>query len=399
MTKVLVCDDENGLRQVLVNLLKPMGYTVFQAEDGNQAITTIRSESPDLLLLDMRLPDMDGLEILAEAKKIHPSMPVVMLSGFGDVETAVGAIKKGAYDYLSKPFRVDDVRSVVKKALEAGAAAPVAAAAGSAPAASPQIVRKSAGKGLSKKVKIGGAVAAGLLVILGSIWALKGILVSAPPDKEFSVPYQNPTALFFFNDNLWISDWVAESIYKHNLDDNLTVAQIYALPGSHPTGLTWDGSSLWSCNSWEGKIYKHNLDDKLTIAKSYDSPGPEPSGLFWDGVNLWVCDVKEAKIYQLRVSADTLPVVNEFASPGPKPIGFFSDGTSFWSADTETNNIYKHAKDAKLTVKNIYVAAPYRDKRVFISGLTFDGKNIWSCADDNSAIYRHNIKNLQQIKF
>ena len=73
---ILVCDDESGLRQVLVSLLKPMGFTIYEAEDGATAISTLKSQKP-----------------------------------FGDVETAVGAIKRGPFDYLSKPFRVDDVKS------------------------------------------------------------------------------------------------------------------------------------------------------------------------------------------------------------------------------------------------------------------------------------------------
>ena len=87
MAKVLVVDDEPGMRQVVLNVLKTEGHELFSAEDGKQAIELAKNESPVLVMLDMRLPDMDGLEILAEIKKMLPNTQVIMLSGFGDVES------------------------------------------------------------------------------------------------------------------------------------------------------------------------------------------------------------------------------------------------------------------------------------------------------------------------
>ncbi|HOW27521.1 MAG TPA: response regulator [Elusimicrobiota bacterium] len=404
--KILICDDEPGMRLVLTNVLKPEGYNIFTAEDGATAIESVKREKPQLMLLDVRLPDMDGLEILANVKKISPAMPVIMLSGFGDVESAVGAMKSGAFDYLSKPFRVDDVRKLVQKALGAQtlskdglmtAEKPAASSASTAEKLLSNAQKKPAG---SKSVGLAvGAVA--LLALLGGGYFLfqkKGGLTVQ--DKEFSVPYRNPTALCFDGgESLWVSDWVSSSLYKHKVDDAMSVSQIFQLPGGHPTGIAWDGSSLWTCNSWERKIYKHTLDASLSVAAEYPSPGPEPSGLYWDGVNLWVCDFKEAKFYRLKVSEEGLSVINAYDSPGPHPIGLFSTAENVWSADSETDMIYRHAKDNTLTVQNIYVAAPYEDKKLHLSGLGWDGKSLWTCADENDRIYRHALKNLKEKKF
>jgi DNA-binding NtrC family response regulator len=118
MVKILIMDDEPALRNIVYNMLKPLGHSLFTAEDGRQAIETGHKEVPDMALLDMRVPDMDGLEVLAELRKINPNIKCIMLSGFGDVETAVNSIKLGAFDYVSKPFKIDEVLKVVNRAIE-----------------------------------------------------------------------------------------------------------------------------------------------------------------------------------------------------------------------------------------------------------------------------------------
>lgn len=119
MAKILILDDETGLRNVIFNMLKPTGHTLFLAEDAKQAIDIAVGEKPDLALLDMRVPDMDGLEVVAELKKMDPTIQCIMLSGFGDKENAAEAIKKGAYAYISKPFKVNEVMEAINKALAA----------------------------------------------------------------------------------------------------------------------------------------------------------------------------------------------------------------------------------------------------------------------------------------
>lgn len=117
--KILVCDDEPGMRLVLAGALEPAGYRVLPAEDGPRALDLIRTEEPHLMLLDMGLPGLDGLEVLSRAREARPRMPVLMLSGMADVESAAEAARRGASDYLYKPFRLEEVRAAVARALEA----------------------------------------------------------------------------------------------------------------------------------------------------------------------------------------------------------------------------------------------------------------------------------------
>lgn len=117
-SRILIIEDEKLIRWSIREKLKGEGYTVAEAETGRQAFAMLDKEDVDLLLLDYRLPDTDGLEIL---KRLHESMPevsVVMMTAYGTVESAVQAMKLGAFDYLSKPVDLDELLVVVQKALE-----------------------------------------------------------------------------------------------------------------------------------------------------------------------------------------------------------------------------------------------------------------------------------------
>jgi two-component system, NtrC family, response regulator AtoC len=116
--KILVIDDDPGVRQVLIDSLSGMGHTVSAAESGEKALGTIREMGCDLLILDMVLPRMDGMEVLQEVHRHHPELSVIMITGYASVETAIKAMKMGAFDYVVKPFRMEEVELVVGKALE-----------------------------------------------------------------------------------------------------------------------------------------------------------------------------------------------------------------------------------------------------------------------------------------
>jgi two-component system, NtrC family, response regulator AtoC len=116
--KILVIDDDPGVRQVLSESLSGMGYTVQGAESGEKTLGTIRETGCDLLILDMVLPRMDGMEVLQEVHRHHPELSVIMITGYASVETAIKAMKMGAFDYVVKPFRMEEVELVVGKALE-----------------------------------------------------------------------------------------------------------------------------------------------------------------------------------------------------------------------------------------------------------------------------------------
>lgn len=118
MEKILIVDDNKYLRYTLTELLKEAGYQSTAVEDGQKAIAEVKRNSYGLVILDMKLPGMDGLEILRKIKKIHNLMPIIMLTAFGDVKSAVEAMKQGAQDYITKPFDNDAMMLTIKKTLE-----------------------------------------------------------------------------------------------------------------------------------------------------------------------------------------------------------------------------------------------------------------------------------------
>ena len=116
--KVLIVDDLEDARWVLSNLIQQAGLAPVAAASGEEALAHIRQEAPDVVLLDVCLPDMDGFEILTWAKARHKAMPVIMVTAFGKTHDAVRAIRAGAYDYVAKPFSNEDIVLTVRRALE-----------------------------------------------------------------------------------------------------------------------------------------------------------------------------------------------------------------------------------------------------------------------------------------
>ena len=121
--RVLVVDDEESVRWALTKALERAGYAVDLAADGPSGTVAAESPAVDLVLLDVRLPGRDGLAVLRDLRKRRPDLPVIMMTAYGTLQVAVEAMKQGAYDYIGKPFDVDEVLLVVEKALEAQALA------------------------------------------------------------------------------------------------------------------------------------------------------------------------------------------------------------------------------------------------------------------------------------
>ncbi len=114
---ILVVDDENGVRQSFNMVLKDK-YNVLLAETGQEAMDIFRKNSVDLILLDILLPDIDGLDLLSELVETDPNTEIIMVTAVNEIQSAVKAIKLGAYEYIIKPFVVDDVLTVIRRALE-----------------------------------------------------------------------------------------------------------------------------------------------------------------------------------------------------------------------------------------------------------------------------------------
>lgn len=115
---VLIVDDEEGIRESLSGIFEDEGYDILTATSGEEAIKILREHTPDLVLLDIWLTGMDGIQTLQEMKTIKPDVPAIMISGHGNIELAVKATKMGAYDFLEKPLSLERVLLVSKRALE-----------------------------------------------------------------------------------------------------------------------------------------------------------------------------------------------------------------------------------------------------------------------------------------
>ena len=120
MGDILIVDDERDIRELISDILEDEGYTTRLAGNSDEAMKEINAEAPALIILDIWLKDsrMDGIDILKTAKRDNPDVPVVIISGHGNIEIAVAAIKQGAYDFIEKPFNIDQLLVVIRRAME-----------------------------------------------------------------------------------------------------------------------------------------------------------------------------------------------------------------------------------------------------------------------------------------
>ncbi|EIT83865.1 two-component system, sporulation family, response regulator, stage 0 sporulation protein F [Fictibacillus macauensis ZFHKF-1] len=117
MGKILIVDDQYGIRILLNEIFQREGYETFQAANGVQALAIVEKETPDLVILDMKIPGMDGLEILRRVKKMNESIQVIIMTAYGELDMIHEAIQLGAITHFAKPFDIDEIRAAVRKEL------------------------------------------------------------------------------------------------------------------------------------------------------------------------------------------------------------------------------------------------------------------------------------------
>ena len=115
--RILVVDDEESIREFLDIMLRKEGYEVTCAEDGQKAIETLKKKTFDMVISDLQMPNVTGLELLKHVKETYSELFFMLITAFGTTESAVEAMKMGAYDYITKPFKIDEVRINIANAL------------------------------------------------------------------------------------------------------------------------------------------------------------------------------------------------------------------------------------------------------------------------------------------
>jgi len=149
---ILVVDDEEEVRDTLRNVLKSLDYTPHTAEGGAEALEILKNNVIDVVLSDLYMPEMDGIELLKRVRSVDSKVIFMMITAHPTIETAVEAIKKGAYDYLTKPFHIEEVRLKINRALEK--------------------------KGLASSLKTANGIIWALLISI-PIWLVLGIILAS----------------------------------------------------------------------------------------------------------------------------------------------------------------------------------------------------------------------------
>jgi DNA-binding NtrC family response regulator len=118
MSNILIIDDEKAIRKTLSEILSYEGYKIDEAGDGEEGLKKVKEKEYDVILCDIKMPKIDGIEFLEKTKETHPDVPIIMISGHGTIETAVEAVKKGAYDYISKPPDLNRLLITIRNAMD-----------------------------------------------------------------------------------------------------------------------------------------------------------------------------------------------------------------------------------------------------------------------------------------
>jgi two-component system nitrogen regulation response regulator NtrX len=118
MSSILIIDDEKSIRKTLTEILSYEGYKIDEAADGEEGLKKFKDKTYDLVLCDIKMPKLDGIEFLERARQINDEVPIIIISGHGNIETAVEAVKKGAYDYISKPPDLNRMLITLRNAMD-----------------------------------------------------------------------------------------------------------------------------------------------------------------------------------------------------------------------------------------------------------------------------------------
>jgi CheY-like chemotaxis protein len=399
----LIIDNDGGMRQIIERILVPQGYTVIHAEDGAQGLEKFQRNEPSVVLLDIRLSDIDAPEMLDRLRKIRPDVPIVLMSGLADAETAQGLVKKGttgsgAVTNISKPFKVDSLLSLLE-GIVGGKAIP--AKGQPSPATDKPKAKEEPRKNPSETAKssvakhrFGLIIAASIALIL-TAGIFSYMYFFSGGSKQFRIISDSPSALYVGGGSAYIADWMAEAIYKYDLKD-FTTQDKYKVPGMQASGLAYDGKYFWAAHSLEGTIHKLALEPRPSSVAVFVSTGPNPSGLFFDGKNLWVADSQTNKIYKY-LTDDKLTLVNTFESPARSPRAVFGVKDKLYIIEGATNRIYL-VRTTDFMVEGVFALPGFEDAKKHLVAAYLNGKYLWVCADGEAVVWQFVLKDLKPVK-
>ena len=361
MSRILIVDDEPDMRLAVRNVLKLRGYEIAEAGDGPAALAIARESRPDLVLLDMRLPGMDGIEVLEGLKKIDDTVPVVMITGYGHIQSAVDVMKLGASEYLQKPFENAQLVETVKRFVQGPARRP-APKPQPRPAAVPQPEPEPAPRPAAAPVPAPALPAAKrglffpLAAALAVLLAAAGVYRLASGGlsdyyREYPGAPANISSLVWSGGKLFAGDWLAQSVYLYSAgEDGLRQEQAFPLDKTHISGLAAAGDVLYVADSWRKVIEARRIAPGLPLIATFPAPG-KVSALYYDGEYLWTCDSSGNAVLR-RPDSELTPAVS-FRLP-EKPDQIFKDKDYLWTAVSSTGKVYRHRLDDSLSLDAVF---------------------------------------------
>ena len=367
MARILIVDEEPDMRLAMRNVLMLRGYEISEAGDGPSALAMASESRPDLVLLDMRLPGMDGAEALAGLKEIDNTIPVLMLTGFGHAQSAADMLKLGAGECLQKPFENAQLAAAVERVL----AGPRERAGGEKPSGSPEKDRVIAAACRFRPLYF---LAASLAFVLAGIAVYRQAAVSpAGYYREYPGAAANISSLVWAGENLFAGDRVARAVYRYSADrDGLRLEETYQLEKTEIGALAAAGDTLYVADLRMKTIEARKIAPGLPLVKSFTATG-NVSALFFDGKYLWTCDSEGSAVLR-RPDPELTPSV--FFRLPEKPDQIFKDVNFLWTAVSATGKIYRHRLDDGLTPDGVFTLKTARPGYP-LSAFAWRGGRLW----------------------
>ena len=401
MSKILIVDDEADMRLSLKRLLERLGHDVTEAAEGPGALAIVAAGGIDLVLLDLRLPAMDGLEILKHIRSKDARLPVIMITGFGDPVLLEEAKRLGADKCLAKPFHNRDLAAAVAMILDA---AKLRSSASKHERRLAQKIREPAAQAVavSSRLPTNGwsRLSAGkksfLVVVLAGACAALVAVADRRLSRTRAYPAlsANQIAVTLVGDDLWVADWVQETLYEYTLTGGrLSEKRRHRLTSVHITAVAISADAIYIADSWRKVIEKRKLTPGLALISAVTSPGPAPSCLSWDGEVLWSCDARQGRIY--AHDPQRMGVLSSMKAPVESPVAFYKSAGGFMMADATTSNIVSGKIDEQMTVTGIWRLPISKGP---LAAVALDPKRVWYTYEREPTVYSSLLRTLASVR-